>query len=165
MAPSNALLGRSRQTSIRRNARGEWFDGDEPLAHPGICRAFDRWIARAQDGRYCLLNAVNWAYVEIEGAPIFVRRAWVVGETIDLHLSDDRVERLVPSTLRQGLDGALYCTVREGTLPACFDRNAMAALSDDAYVFMEHAGVDVQFVQLRSYAMSSEEVASPRALS
>ncbi|HJK96297.1 MAG TPA: DUF1285 domain-containing protein [Polyangiaceae bacterium LLY-WYZ-14_1] len=122
--------GASRETRIRRDARGRWFDGDEPIDHPGLARNFDRWVDRADDGRYCLRNEVNWAYVSIEGPPVFVRRVAVEPPFLRLFLSDDREERLDPDTLRQGPDGALYCDVRGGRLPARFDRGAMQALED-----------------------------------
>ena len=122
--------GATRETAIRRDAHGRWFDGDTPVSHAGVARNFDRWIDRADDGRYCLRNDINWAYVTIEGPPVFVRRARVDGRDVLLGLSDGREEPLVPATLRQGPDGALYCDVRDGRLPARFDRSAAQALED-----------------------------------
>jgi hypothetical protein len=128
--------GWSRETKIRRDARGRWFDGDEPIGHPGIEKAFDRWIDRAEDGRFILRNSVNWAYVAIEGAPLFVRQVVLDDLGAQLVLSDGRTERLDPATLRQGADGQIYCTARGGTMAAAFDRGAAmqlgaAAESDD----------------------------------
>ena len=122
--------GYSRETRIRRDARGRWFDDGEPIQHVGIERAFDRWIDRAEDGRYILKNSVNWAYVEIEGAPLFVRQVVLDAQGAQLVLSDQRVERLQPATLRQAGDGTLYCTAREGLLAAAFDRAAIMQLGD-----------------------------------
>lgn len=124
------LAGRTRETSIRRDARGHWFDGDTPITHPLLTRAFDAWIERAEDGRYCLRNDINWAYVAIEGPPIFVRRVDVAAGRVTLHLSDGRDEPLSPSSLRQDAEGALYCQVRGGTLPARFDSHAAVQLSE-----------------------------------
>ena len=59
---------------------------------------------------------------------MFVRGAEARPEGIELRLSDGRVERLEPSTLRQDEAGVLYCTVREGRLAACFDRSAVAQI-------------------------------------
>jgi len=120
--------GLSRETKIRRDARGRWFDGDEPIGHPGIEKAFDRWIDRADDGRYVLKNSVNWAYVAIEGPPLFVRQVVLDDDGAQLVLSDQAVERLDPSTLRQGTDGQIYCTARKGTMAAAFDRAAAMQL-------------------------------------
>jgi hypothetical protein len=121
----------SRETTITRDREGRWFHDGEPIAQQAIERAFDRWIDRAPDGRYILKNSVNWAYVRVDGAPIFVRSVSLEGEAVFLRLSDDRRERLVSSTLRQGLlDGALYCDVRAGTMSARFDRSAGFLLVD-----------------------------------
>jgi hypothetical protein len=147
--PSGYLQGRSRETTIRRDAQGRWFHDGDPLEHPNLVRSFDRWIERAQDGRYCLKNDINWAYVTIEGPPMFVRAVrfdahadgrdggGADADGVRLVLSNDREEGLVPDTLRQGEDGALYCDVAGGTMVARFDRHAQAQL---ARVLGEDAG-------------------------
>lgn len=145
MDPSQFLSGRSRETNIRRDALGRWFADGQPLEHLNLTRAFDRWIDRAEDGRYCLKNDINWAYVTIEGPPLFVRSVHIepVG-TVSLTLSDDRTETLAPETLRQGPDGALYCDARGGTFAARFERHAMQQLEpvlreDDQGVYLSLA--------------------------
>lgn len=121
--------GRSPETRIRRDAEGRWYDGDEAIDQPRIERAFDRWLRRGPDGRYILENDVSWGYVAIEGAPLFVRRIDLDEEGATLELSDGRVERLDPHTLRQGPEGALYCTSSgAGGWPARFDRATLGVL-------------------------------------
>jgi uncharacterized protein len=137
--------GWSRETRIRRDEEGRWFEGDDPLEHPGICSAFDRWIDRAPDGRYILKNAINWAYVAIEGAPIFVRAVRLDDAGVELALSDGTTERLAPETLAIGPEDALYCRVREGRFAARFDRTAQLSLfdaigEDSAGIFLELGG-------------------------
>ena len=86
----------------------------------------------SSSGAGSLSNDINWAYVAIEGAPRFVRRV-AIGEAVSLRLSDESEVTLEPATLRQGPDGALYCTV-PGELVARFDRHAMmqlAAITDE----------------------------------
>jgi hypothetical protein len=127
--------GRSRETKIRRDARGRWWNGDDAITHPLLVRAFDSWIERAQDGRYCLENDINWAYVTIEGAPIDVRACRLErdGDRFTrcvLVLSDGREEPLALRTLREAMDGALYCDVRGGTMPARFDLHAAVQLGE-----------------------------------
>jgi hypothetical protein len=146
MDPKQFLAGQTRETNIRRDAQGRWFDGDVLLEHAKLVRAFDRWLGRAEDGRYCLLNDINWAYVSIDGPPLFVRAVTFDAKEPDslpwLTLSDDRTERLNAQTLRQGRDDdALYCDAREGQLPARFDRHAQQQLEpvlreDDAGVYL-----------------------------
>jgi hypothetical protein len=140
MDPSSFLTGMTRETPIRRDDQGRWFHEGELLEHPNLVRAFDRWIDRAEDGRYCLKNDINWAYFTLEGPPFFVRSVRFDGPTLWLSLSDDRTEQLDPATLRQGPDGALYCNVR-GSMPARFDRHAMQQLEpvlqqDDKGVYL-----------------------------
>jgi len=133
MDPNAFLTGRTRETNIRRDAEGRWFDGLDPLDHPNLVRAFDRWLDRAEDGRYCLRNEINWAYVSIEGPPLFVRTVSLSAEglhALSLWLSDGECEPLNPRSLRQGeADGALYCDVRDGTWVARFERHAQVQLA------------------------------------
>jgi hypothetical protein len=127
----NLLKGLSRESTIRRDALGRWFHDGEPVAHPGLIRCFDRWISRAEDGRYTLRNARDWVYITLQGPPLFVRAARVEDAgAIRLLLSDETEEALDPDTLRQGPDGALYCDARDGTMTARFDSGAMAQLAD-----------------------------------
>jgi hypothetical protein len=140
MDPASFLEGRSRETKIRRDSQGRWFLEDDPLEHPNLVRAFDRWIDRAEDGRYCLKNDINWAYFTLEGPPFFVRSVRLEGDKITMSLSDDSTEQLDPATLRQASDGALYCNVR-GSMAARFDRHAMQQLEpilqqDDKGVYL-----------------------------
>ncbi len=124
--------GRTRETKIRRDARGRWWNDQDPITHANLATAFDAWIERAEDGRYCLKNDINWAYVTIEGAPIDVRSVRLDGEAATLSLSDGRVEPLELGSLREGPDGALYCTVRQGTMPARFDPHSAMQLAERA---------------------------------
>lgn len=128
----NELLpnGLSRETTIRRDARGKWFNDGEPITHDKLTASFDEWIDRTDDGRYCLKNDVNWAYIDLEGAPIFVRGLARDGERVALSLSDGRHEPLDPATLRAGDDGRLYCDVRDGTLTAELSNHAACQLAD-----------------------------------
>jgi hypothetical protein len=121
----------SRETTITRDEEGRWFHDGVPIDQPAIEAAFDRWIDRAPDGRFCLRNSVNWAYVTIIGAPITVRRvSFEAGGEVLLSLSDGRTEALVPRTLRQSTSGEIYCDVREGTMSARFSRQASFALGE-----------------------------------
>lgn len=124
------MAGLTRETQIRRDARGRWFNGEDPIDHPLLVRAFEGWIDRAEDGRPCLSNDINWAYIEVEGPPYFVRGVVPEAGGVGLRLSGDRVEALDPASLRQGPDGALYCDVRDGRCAARFDNHAASRLMD-----------------------------------
>jgi hypothetical protein len=131
MDPSKLIAGRTRETAIRRDARGRWWNGEDPIDHPNLVRAFDAWLDVADDGRFCLKNDINWAYVAIEGAPLLVRSTTVSGSgAVTLFLSDGTEEALEVSTLRQNRDGVLYCDARRGRLVARFSREATLGLED-----------------------------------
>lgn len=139
--PSQFLKGRTRETEIRRDARGRWFNGNDRIDHPNLVHSFDGWVDRAEDGRFCLSNAINWAYVEVEGPPYFVKDLTLEPGGILLHLSGGRDEPLDPDTLAEGPEGALWCVVRDGRCPARFDNHAATKLSpvideDDDGVFV-----------------------------
>lgn len=130
MDPSKVMAGFTRETAIRRDSAGRWFNGADPIDHPLLVRAFDGWIDRADDGRMCLKNDINWAYIEVEGPPFFVRSVTLDDGAVKLTLSGDLEEALDIRSLRQGKDGALYCAVREGRCAARFDRYAASQLVD-----------------------------------
>ena len=123
-----AVPGHSRETTLRRDEEGHWFHDGVRVTNEKIAVAFDRWIDIGDDGRFILKNNVNWAFVEIEGAPVTVRSAHPTPEGVTLWLSDGRSEALDLATVRQGPDGQLYCTVRGGRLTARFSRRAVLSL-------------------------------------
>lgn len=130
MDVADLLQGRTRETKIRRDAQGRWWNGEERIEHAGVARSFDGWIERTSDGRLCLANDINWAYVEVDGPAYFVRSVRIEGDSAVLLLSGDRQERLDPASLRVGPDGALYCDVQDGTLSARFDNHAAMQLGE-----------------------------------
>ena len=115
---------------IYRDAHGRWFHDGELITNEKIAHAFDRWVDITDDGRFCLRNDVNWVHVEIHGAPVFARRAYLEDNELRLKLSDDTSETLDLNTLRQDRDGRLYCNVRQGRLTCAFDRQAIFDLAD-----------------------------------
>jgi uncharacterized protein len=146
--PNQLLAGRTRETTIARDAEGRWSQDGQALEHPKLTRAFDRWVGRADDGRYCLKNDINWAYISLEGAPFFVRSVRIAPASgkagVTLVLSNDTEQPLRPPTLRSGQDGALYCDLNDGMV-ARFDRSAMAQLEsligeDEQGVYLEIGG-------------------------
>lgn len=130
MRPETSIEGRSRETQIRRDADGNWFDKGRPVTHPGLVSAFERWVQLAEDGRYCLKNNTNWAYITLEGAPFFVRALHRADDGSPwLVLSGGAREPLAASSLRQDPGGMLYCNVRGGRMVARFDAHAVGQLA------------------------------------
>jgi hypothetical protein len=148
--PSLPPPGLTRETRIVRDAQGRWFNEGQPLAHENLSRAFDRWVTRADDGRWCLKNDINWAYITLEGPPFFVRAVRVDARgNVLLQLSNDAVEPLRARSLRTDDQGALYCDVGDGSMVARFDRHAATQLEavigeDAAGVYLEVAGERVR---------------------
>jgi hypothetical protein len=159
MDPAQFLQGRTRETEIRRDAAGRWFNGEDRIAHPNLTRSFDAWVDRAEDGRFCLSNSINWAYVEIEGPAYFVKDVETAADGIRLQLSGDLTEPLDPTSLRQGPEGALWCAVKEGRCPARFDNHAVSKMS--ALVGEDDEGV---YVQVGGERVRPPEIADPLSL-
>ena len=159
MDPAQFLQGRTRETEIRRDARGRWFNGQDRIEHPKLLRSFDGWIDRAEDGRFCLSNSINWAYVDIEGPPYFVKDVEASKDGIVLLLSGDLREPLDASTLRQGPEGALWCAVRDGRCPARFDNHAVSKMSD--FVGEDADGV---YVRVGEAQVRPPDIADPLSL-
>lgn len=122
-------FGLSRETDIVRSADGRWFHEGAPIDNPKLARAFDRWITRAEDGRYCLKNDINWAYFKLEGAPYFVRAVRRAGASVTLLLSNDAEVPLVAQSVREGTDGVLYCDAYPNEA-ARFDSHAAVQLGE-----------------------------------
>jgi uncharacterized protein len=148
MDPGSFLQGRTRETRIRRDRRGRWWNDGDPVDHPNLRTSFDGWIDVAEDGRYCLSNDINWAYFTLEGPPYFVRSVRAGGDGLILSLSGEREEAADLHTLRQTPAGILYCRVREGRCVAVFDTHAASQLGaymgeDGEGVFVAVGGVKV----------------------
>ena len=111
-----------------RDARGQWWDGEQRVTHPGLARALDGWVDRAPDGEWCLRNALGWVPVRIDGPPYRVVSVALQAEPVVLTLSGGRREPLEPETLRLGPHEDLWCTVLPSRLPARFERAPAYAL-------------------------------------
>lgn len=122
--------GYTRETTIKRDAAGRWSQNGHALEHRGLTRSFDGWIDRAPDGRFCLHNDINWAYVAIDGPPYFVRSLAPEGGVLMLRLSGDQQEPLDLMSLRIDELDAIWCDVRNGRVPARFDNHAAVQLGE-----------------------------------
>ena len=130
MDPNFLPPGLSRETEIRRDAQGRWFNGQDPIDHPNVVAAFNGWIERADDGRLCLRNDLGWAYFSLEGPAYYVESVHEQDEGLLLHLSGDRQELLQPASLSIDEAGRLQCLVLEGSLRAEFRSHAAVQLGE-----------------------------------
>ncbi|MGA7120120.1 MAG: hypothetical protein WBY94_08485 [Polyangiaceae bacterium] len=126
--------GRTRESTIRLDARGRfWHDGRQ-VEHAGLAAALHSWIGRhPDDGRYILTNGYDWTYFTVDDAPYTVRAIRIESERIELVLSDGTEESLDPEGSRIGADDALYAVVKRGApsgpYDAKFTPTAQAALA------------------------------------
>ncbi|MBX3182473.1 MAG: DUF1285 domain-containing protein [Polyangiaceae bacterium] len=130
--------GRSRESSIVLDAAGRFWHDGERIEHPGMAKAFARWMARhPDDGRYILTNDYDWTYLTVEDTPYFVSRVNLGGQSgssaavveATLQLSDGTEEPLRLAALREGPDGSLYTWVKQGAFEARFTPAAQLDLA------------------------------------
>lgn len=113
--------GRSRESTIRLDRSGRFWNEGEPVTHAGMATAFASWIMRhPDDGRFILCNGFDWTYFTVDDAPFFVKSLRTESDRIVLTLSDGSEEPLDEATLGSGGDGALYVRVKAGAFEARF---------------------------------------------
>jgi hypothetical protein len=100
-----------------------------PVEHPGMARAFARWISRhPDDGRYVLTNGWDWTYLTVEGAPFFVETITPDERGLRLRLSDGSEELCDPRALTLDERGVLFTKVKGGAYDAQLSRTAQLGL-------------------------------------
>lgn len=121
--------GRSRESSIRIDREGRFWHEGALVTHPGMQKAFARWIdLHPDDGRFILNNGYDWTYITVEDVPFLVRAARIEADGVRILLSDDQSEELDPQSLELGAQGALYVRVKLGRFGARFTPEAQTAL-------------------------------------
>lgn len=109
----------TRETTIRIDARGDFWHDGQPVTHPGLAKAFASWVeVDPESGRYIIKNSINWAFVTVDDVPLVARSASVEGDGVVLHLSDGSHEPLDLASLRLEPGDVPYVDVRGGALPA-----------------------------------------------
>jgi hypothetical protein len=123
--------GASRESTLVLDRDGRFSHDGEPIAHAALERALRSWIARhPDDGRLILTNGYDWCYFRAEGAPFVVDAIRVEPDgKVVLRLFDDTEERLDPTTLTLGTEGAVYARVKGGRFEARFSRHAQTQLA------------------------------------
>ena len=119
-----------RSSGLRMDKDGAfWHEGRE-LTHARIVAALHAGIDRhPTSGEYIVRIGREWAYVEVEDAPLVVRGMELHEETRLLRLSDGSTEPLDPAALSLGDGDVLYTRARAGTLFARFSRVAFLMLA------------------------------------
>lgn len=105
--------GRSRESKIRLDGDGKFFDNGGYVEHAKLQQALHTWIGRhPDDGRYILTNGYDWTYFTVDDVPFFVRAIREENGDAILVLSDETEEPLDPSTVTLGPRGDLYLDVQ-----------------------------------------------------
>ena len=115
---------------------GRWYHQGAEMIHREFIRLFYQNMVLDSEGRYL----INWAnercYVEVEDTAFVVRRvSYEEGNQyrasrVELSLSDDTKEALMPESLYVGKANILYCRVKSGLFPARFNRAAYYQLAE-----------------------------------
>ena len=125
--------GTSRESTIRLDRHGTFWQGDDPINDPpALVDAFHRWISRhPDDHRYILTNGYDWTYFAVEDVPFIVRAVKAESDHLSLRLSDGTVVPFPPHDLTEGDDQALYVPVmvRGQTFEARFSQQAQNDLA------------------------------------
>lgn len=118
---------------------GHWYHEGAEMIHREFIRLFYNNMELDSLGRYVIVWKGQRCYVEVEDTAFVVLRVvWQEKgkedgkERFILSLSDDTQEELMPDTLYVGRDNVLYCSVKNRTFPARFNRAAYYQLA--AYV-------------------------------
>lgn len=127
--PDPAALLARRESTIVLDREGRFLHDGTPIEHPGIVRAFRRWLARDPGGRFVLrASDREWCFLTVEGPATWIEDVAIDGDRLTVGLWDGTREPLDPATLRLGADGVLAATVRG--LPARFSRHAQIGLGE-----------------------------------
>jgi hypothetical protein len=121
-------------TPMKIDKEGRWFHQGEEITHRKTYLLYCRSLTRDESGGIILRIGGEECPVEVEDAPFVVMTVEIASagpgaeEAIWLTLNDETREKLIPETLRIGLDNIPYCQVRNGLFEARFSRNAYQLL-------------------------------------
>jgi hypothetical protein len=106
---------------------GVWFHNGEKFINEKIINFFNKSINITADGEY-VIHYSNFTYpIKVEDVPFFITGVTYTGfgnfEKVILNISSGETEELNCFTLFCKANNALYCKVRNGTIPAKFKRS------------------------------------------
>jgi hypothetical protein len=123
--------GRSRESRIVLDEKGQFSNAGIPVDHAGMAVAFASWIRRhPDDGRFILTNGYDWTYFTVMDVPHFVRHVDNASGSPLLRLLDGTEEALRPDGVSVSTDGILYARVKGGDMDARFLPTAQAEMVD-----------------------------------
>jgi uncharacterized protein len=139
---------------LRVDASGEWFDGDEPVTHPGVLANLRASLRRDHDG-YFIQTRVRIP-VEVADVPFVVERVEPDGPVLRGILNDGSEAEIDPGLLRVGSRDVPYCPVKGGRFDARLSRAATFQLLRLAE-YDEQSGRGVLRIGGREYPLRRAE--------
>ena len=111
-----------RLPALRVDVDGYWFEGGEPVTHPGVLANLRASLRRDRDG-YFIQTRVRIP-VRVEDAPFVVERLTATPDGLRVVLNDGTEAAIDPATVRIGAGDVPYCEVKEGQFEARLCRAA-----------------------------------------
>lgn len=106
---------------------GVWYHNGEKFTNEKIISFFSRSVNVTADGEYVIHYGEYTYPIKVEDVPFFVTGVTFKGfgnfESISLNLSSGETEELNCSSLYCKKNNALYCKIKNGTMPAKFKRS------------------------------------------
>jgi hypothetical protein len=107
---------------LRVDRDGDWFDEGVQVTHPGILANLRGNLRRDAAG-YFIQTRVRIP-VKVDDVPFVVTRVERRDEELRVYLNDGGEESVDPASLRLGADDVPYCSVKQRTFEARFNRAA-----------------------------------------
>ena len=107
---------------FRIDADGDWFDGGQPITHPGVLANLRGGLRKDAEGYY--VQARVRIPVAVADAPFVVIRIERRRDTLHAFLNDGMDEPVDPGTLTVGPGDVPYCAVKQGAFHARLARPA-----------------------------------------
>ncbi|MDX2052112.1 MAG: hypothetical protein SFV15_06970 [Polyangiaceae bacterium] len=120
--------GRSRESSIRLDAHGNFWHAGDRVENQRMRSAFGRWVSLHPNGRFILNNGYDWSYLSVEDTGWFVVRVRDTEGGPRLVFSDGTEQFLTESELFRLPNEALYARLHERGMNARFTREAALML-------------------------------------
>jgi len=106
---------------------GVWHHNGERFTNEKIISFFSRSVNVTADGEYVIHYGEYTYPIKVEDVPFFVTGVTFKGfgnfESVSLNLSSGETEELNCSSLYCKKNNALYCKIKNGTMPAKFKRS------------------------------------------
>jgi hypothetical protein len=136
--------GHDTKPDIRIDKEGVWY----------YCGTVYQHLKRDPDGRYHIEIGEDRADVDVEDTPYVVKSVSCISmdgkgkDVINLHMPDDTIIELDPSTLRVGADNTLYGIMARVGIEARFSRSSYYQLAE--HIEFE-AGLDKFYISLNGH--------------